>query len=70
MVAARKGKIDLDKELKSSPRLRELPFESHRKRMSTIHQVSRDVSDLEKLAYIKGAPKEVLDLCTHYRTRR
>ena len=67
VVAARKGKIDLDEELKRSPRLRELPFESHRKRMSTIHQVSRDISDLGKLAYIKGAPKEVLDLCTHYR---
>ncbi|PKM60528.1 MAG: haloacid dehalogenase [Firmicutes bacterium HGW-Firmicutes-4] len=66
VVAARKGKIDLDEELSHSPRLRELPFESHRKRMSTIHQVSRDISDLEKLAYIKGAPKEVLDLCTHY----
>ncbi|MBP8031816.1 MAG: cation-transporting P-type ATPase, partial [Acetobacterium sp.] len=34
VVAARKGKIDLDEELKRSPRLRELPFESHRKRMS------------------------------------
>ncbi len=66
VVAARKGKIDLDQEILGSPRLRELPFESQRKRMSTIHQASREISDLEKLAYIKGAPKEVLDLCSHY----
>lgn len=66
VVAARKGKIDLDQELKFSPRLRELPFESQRKRMTTIHKVAGDRSGLEKLAYIKGAPKEVLDLCSHY----
>ena len=66
VVAAEKGKIKLEDVLKQSPRLRELPFESNRKRMSTIHQASKDQSDIEKLAYIKGAPKEVLDLCTHY----
>lgn len=66
VVAAQKGKIDLDKELKQNPRLRELPFESNRKRMSTIHQGSDQLSPRNKLAYIKGAPKEVLDLCTHY----
>ncbi len=66
VVAARKGKIDLDQELKLSPRLRELPFESQRKRMTTIHKVAGERSDLEKLAYIKGAPKEVLDLCSYY----
>jgi magnesium-transporting ATPase (P-type) len=66
IVAAQKAKIDLEEALKQSPRLRELPFESHRKRMSTIHRVAKPESDLEKLAYIKGAPKEVLDLCTSY----
>lgn len=66
LVAALKGKIDLDEEAKRNPRLRELPFESYRKRMSTIQQISEKISDEKKLAYVKGAPKEVLDLCTHY----
>jgi P-type Ca2+ transporter type 2C len=42
------------------PRLRELPFESRRKRMSTIHQLGAS-----RLAYVKGAPKEMLGLCSH-----
>jgi magnesium-transporting ATPase (P-type) len=58
-VAARKSGIDLEAETKRTPRLRELPFDSRRKRMSTIH------SDLDtRLVYVKGAPKEVLALCT------
>lgn len=59
LVAASKGGVDLKRQERSTPRLRELPFESNRKRMSTIHQVGND-----KFAYVKGAPKEVLDLCT------
>ncbi|HNX13288.1 MAG TPA: cation-transporting P-type ATPase [Oscillospiraceae bacterium] len=60
LVAAQKGGINLSDELRRTPRLRELPFESNRKRMSTIHQSD----SAEKAAYIKGAPKEVLELCT------
>jgi magnesium-transporting ATPase (P-type) len=60
LVVAGKGGVDLKKQERSNPRLRELPFESNRKRMSTIHRVGDD-----KLAYVKGAPKEVLDLCTY-----
>jgi len=41
LVVARKGGVDLDNEAKAAPRLRELPFESRRKRMSTIHHVLR-----------------------------
>ena len=66
VVAAQKGKLDLAEEAQHSPRLRELPFESYRKRMSTIHQVSAEISDGKQLAYIKGSPKEVLDLCTKF----
>ncbi len=64
-VVAQKGGLDLDVEARRSPRLRELPFESRRKRMSTIHQISNPTSDAIRVAYVKGAPKEVLDLCTH-----
>jgi len=66
LVAARKGGIDLAEEQKRAPRLRELPFESNRKRMSTIHQISDPAIGTGKAAFVKGAPKEVLELCTKY----
>ncbi len=58
LVAARKVGIKEEEETLRCPRVRELPFESRRKRMSTLHQVGR-----ERVAYVKGAPKEVLALC-------
>ncbi len=61
-VAAVKGGLDLDIEEKSSPRLRELPFDSRRKRMATVHK-TRGL----RIAYVKGAPSEVLSLCTRAR---
>lgn len=64
LVAARKGGLDLDVAAQQMPRIRELPFDSRRKRMTTIHQDKRG-----HIALIKGAPKEVLDLCTHRQIR-
>ena len=58
-VVAQKAGVNLDEQERKTPRLRELPFDSSRKRMSTIHQLS----GMEKIAYTKGAPKEVLELC-------
>jgi P-type Ca2+ transporter type 2C len=43
------------------PRIHELPFDARRKRMSTIHRHNG-----QQMAFIKGAPKEVLQLCTHF----
>ena len=62
LVAARKGGLDLEAERGALPRLREFPFESRRKRMSTLHQRGR-----ERVVFVKGAPKEVLALCTQVR---
>ena len=62
-VVALKGGVNLDAELSRSPRLRELPFNSHRKRMSTVHQGPEGTS----IAYVKGAPKEILTLSTRIR---
>ena len=62
LVVAQKGGIDLEKEKMSLPRLRELPFDSSRKRMSTIHQESGS-----QVAFVKGAPREVLELCSRVR---
>jgi P-type Ca2+ transporter type 2C len=62
-VAALKGGVNPDEEQRKTPRVRELPFDSRRKRMSTIHQ-----ADNVRLVYLKGAPKEVLSLCTETRS--
>jgi magnesium-transporting ATPase (P-type) len=93
LVAARKDGLDLASEAQRTPRLRELPFDSRRKRMSTIHLSKWAGGDLEGAtapskppplpsysltgpnselkahnseltAYVKGAPKEVLALCS------
>lgn len=44
------------------PRLAEVPFESERKRMTTIHQSPNGSGPF--FAYTKGAPELVLDCCT------
>lgn len=59
-VVARKGGVDAASEEQTHPRLRELPFDSRRKCMSTIHQVGQ-----QRVAFVKGAPRELLALCTH-----
>jgi len=41
------------------PRVHEIPFDARRKRMTTIHR-GIDV----ELAFVKGSPREVLQLCT------
>jgi Ca2+-transporting ATPase len=64
LVAASKGGVQYADAAKQLPRLRELPFESARKRMSTIHQISNVKFQISnEMAYVKGAPKEVLELC-------
>jgi Ca2+-transporting ATPase len=69
-VVAVKAGINLEQEEHSTPRWRELPFDSRRKRMSTIHDLP-DQAATDRIAgtrhwvvYVKGAPKEILDLCT------
>jgi magnesium-transporting ATPase (P-type) len=42
------------------PRIHEIPFEARRKRMSTIHRTPQG-----EVAFVKGAPREVLQLCSH-----
>ncbi len=59
-VLALKCGLDEAAVAQAYPRLHELPFEAHRKRMSTIHQNHKS-----QVAFVKGAPREVLQLCTH-----
>lgn len=42
------------------PRVHEIPFDARRKRMTTIHRGLHN-----EMAFTKGAPREVLQLCTH-----
>jgi Ca2+-transporting ATPase len=79
LVAALKtGVVHMEVE-KAYPRQNEIPFDSDRKRMVTIHDIKHpnpeDLSpfydnkkrDWDVIA-VKGAPDVVLDLCTHYQT--
>ena len=58
LVASVKGGIDLDKAYVESFMAHQIPFESERKRMSTVYRSPNG----EHVAYIKGAPKELLEL--------
>ncbi len=73
VVAAAKGGFyrgDMEKLL---PRVQELPFDSERKRMTTIHRhdgsqgtaAATTFAYPHFIAFVKGAPDVVLDLCTH-----
>jgi len=55
-------KLDLNKKVLESkkPRIGEVPFDSERKLMSTVHQVA----DGNYRQYTKGAPDEILKICT------
>jgi Ca2+-transporting ATPase len=79
LVAATKAgaeHLDIDQ---AYPRENEVPFDSERKRMITIHNVSEpDANDLSpfrnqkmrdwNVVAMKGAPDVVLELCSHYQT--
>ncbi|MBS1250050.1 MAG: Calcium-transporting ATPase 1 [Chloroflexi bacterium] len=80
VVAAAKAGCLPDPLAQAYPRIEEIPFDSERKRMVTVHAVSspdpRDISpfyDNEKQAWYvvaeKGAPAVVLERCTHYQSR-
>ena len=79
-VAALKGRIKDQELLAGLPRIHELPFDARRKRMSTIHlyqpgsrllwmdELVRSntppASYAGELAFIKGAPREMIQICT------
>jgi Ca2+-transporting ATPase len=62
VVAAAKGGINKEELDTASERVAEIPFESERKRMSTIHPSG----DGGFIVCIKGAPEILLDLSTRY----
>lgn len=54
------GKFGMQREEleKKMPRLGEMPFDSERKRMSTLHRVGRS-----GISYTKGSPDEIMERC-------
>ena len=57
-VLALKGGLEDDDLSLQLPRIHEIPFDARRKRMTTLHRTGQGV-----MAYVKGAPREVLQLC-------
>lgn len=66
-VVAEKAGLDASTVEKQLQRLRELPFDSSRKRMTTIHNGKKFAVASERVAFIKGAPKEMIELCATVR---
>ena len=60
VVLARKAGINTSVLDESSPELKEFPFDSARKRMSSIRNYEGKLT-----AFVKGAPEMVLERCTH-----
>jgi Ca2+-transporting ATPase len=76
VVAAAKAGLWRTEEESRYPRVAEVPFDSKRKRMTTVHQVTNGVPEMdadltrspfksEYVALVKGAPDVLLDLSTH-----
>ncbi|MBK8322029.1 MAG: HAD-IC family P-type ATPase [Betaproteobacteria bacterium] len=63
IVAGAKGGWLQDELAKAMPRVQEIPFDSERKRMSTLHRNDGNPLFPPILAFVKGAPDVVLDLC-------
>jgi len=66
VVAAAKAGLWRTELEKRFPRVAEVPFDSDRKRMSTIHRIDDSPSlagEGKYVAYVKGAPDVILPLC-------
>ncbi|MBU1237493.1 MAG: cation-transporting P-type ATPase [Gammaproteobacteria bacterium] len=59
LVAARKGKLDETTLRELFPRLDELPFDSSRQAMATLH----DAGGEQNVIYVKGAVERILPAC-------
>jgi Ca2+-transporting ATPase len=58
LIAGQKAGLDRDRLLERFPQIDEVPFSSERMFMATFHRVDREI-----VAYVKGAPGRIIDLC-------
>jgi magnesium-transporting ATPase (P-type) len=63
VVLAYKARMNRKKELESHPRLDEIPFESERRYMASLHKTP----DGGRVIFLKGAPERVLSMCSAQR---
>lgn len=61
VVAAAKAGLWKEELEKEYPRVDEIPFDSIRKKMTTIHETSKK----SRVAYVKGAPEVIVERCTY-----
>ncbi|MGB2896236.1 MAG: cation-translocating P-type ATPase, partial [Anaerolineales bacterium] len=77
LIAAAKAGAFRDRLEEAYPRIDEIPFDSSRKRMTTVHKIVDPAADDAspfydselrewEIAAIKGAPDVILDLCTQH----
>ena len=59
IVSAEKSEFGKDELDEIYPRVREIPFTSERKRMTTLHKTPNN----DIVAYVKGAPETILEMC-------
>ena len=65
-VLAEKAGINLNDNHTWAPRIKEIPFDSDRKRMTTVHKLEAGLDGSHHISITKGAPKEVMELCSDY----
>ena len=65
-VLAEKAGINLNENHIWAPRIKEIPFDSDRKRMTTVHSLEKSLDGSHHISITKGAPKEVMELCSDY----
>jgi len=62
IVAAAKAGYDKKTLNREYPRIKEFPFDSDRKKMSTVHQTTKG----HQIIFVKGAPDQVIEHCRYY----
>ena len=61
IVAAKKAGLNKNEMEDETPRVKEIPFSSERRIMTTVHKLAEG----EYVAYVKGAPEAVLERSSH-----
>ncbi len=64
LVAGLKAGLDMETEAKQYPRTDLIPFESEHRFMATLHHDHAG----ETFIFLKGAPEQILEMCTHQRS--
>jgi potassium/sodium efflux P-type ATPase len=64
LVAGLKAGLDMETEAKQYPRTDLIPFESEHRFMATLHHDHAG----DTFIFLKGAPEQILEMCTHQRS--